>query len=71
MSVEEAGRKGDRDIVRTVKCRFMQVFYLSGVVGDRNFLRWKLNDFCDCIHELDSIRRVADEGRVIDSIEAL
>ena len=34
MSVEEAGSEGERDIVRTVKSRFMQVFYLSGVVGD-------------------------------------
>lgn len=34
VSVEKAGREKERDIVRPMRCRCMQVSYLSGVVGD-------------------------------------
>jgi hypothetical protein len=49
----------------------MRVPYLSEVVGDRNFSRWMFNHICHCIHELDSVRRIADEGHISNTFQTL
>jgi hypothetical protein len=49
----------------------MRVPYLSEVVRDGHFSRRMFNHICHCIHELYSVRRIADERHVSNTFQTL